>query len=477
MPEVGRDSVLVVDLDGTLIASDLLFEALWAAVSQARFGLLARGAGLLRQPAALKRLLGGNLDFPVEFLPYNAEVIAYATRWKEAGGRVVLATASDEVLARKVADHLGIFDAVHASDGAKNLKGAAKAALLVEKYGAGNFVYMGDAEADLPVWSEAGGRVTVNAGAGLRARVDGLGAGAEHLRLRPGRPGPWLRALRPHQWLKNMLVFIPMLASHNLSVSVLMQSLGAFIVFSLAASSVYVINDLVDLAADRAHPRKRLRPLAAGEIPIGRASLLAGVLFGAGLLLALIFEPLLAGVLVIYYLMTLAYSLYLKQRTIVDIWVLSVLYTLRILGGAAATGIVPSVWLMAFSIFFFFSLAAVKRQAELVDLVQRDGSSVQRRGYHRDDLLLIAMMAIAAGYVSVLVMALYIRTPFIDELYSFPPALFGICLILLYWISRIVMVTHRGHMHDDPLLFALHDRVSRFCLGAMVVVALAAAWL
>lgn len=464
--DITEGLVLAVDLDGTLLDTDLLHESFWAGMSQAPLLTLSKlwgGGGR----AGLKRRLA-DVSVNVALLPYNQDVLDYIERWRAAGGQVVLATASDHDLAEQIAAHLGVFDAVHASDGLRNLKGANKAALLQELYGETGYAYIGDSAADLPVWQGARRRVTTNAGAALRARVEALGPDVEHLGKAPVLWRAWLRALRPHQWLKNVLVFIPMLAGHAFYGITFLQSLLAFIAFSLVASSVYVLNDLLDLEADRAHPRKRERPLAAGRVPITQITVILPLLLGTGFVLALSLGPLFVCVLLSYYLVTTAYSVHLKRRTIIDIWVLAILYSMRIMAGAAATGIIPSVWLMAFSIFFFFSLAAVKRQAELVDVINRDSPAIRRRGYHSDDVLLIAMMAIASGYVSVLVMALYIRTPFVERLYSYPPVLLGICLILLYWISRIVMVTHRGQMHHDPMVFALRDPVSLSCLAAMM---------
>lgn len=467
MQIVGRSSedlILAVDLDGTLINSDLLFESFWASMSQTPVRTLRQVMSGDGGRAGLKRRLAQQDNVDVAQLPYNAEVLSYIQHWRERGGRVVLVTAADQSLADQVAAHLALFDEVHGSDGNHNLKGPAKATFLTERYGAGGYFYMGDASADLPVWANAAQIVTVNAPQALRNQVKKLGPEVEHLGSKARPLGAWFRALRPHQWLKNVLVFAPMLASHALSWQNTMESLLAFVAFCLVASSVYLINDLLDLAADRNHPRKRRRPLAAGAVPIRQASILAPTLLGGGMILALFLGPFFVTAIGIYFIITVAYSLHLKRRTIIDIWVLAILYSMRIVAGAAATDIVPSVWLMAFSIFFFFSLAAVKRQAELVDNIDNDNLDARRRGYFREDVLLVAMMAISSGYVSILVLALYIRTPFIEHLYGFPPVLLGICLILLYWISRIVMVTHRGHMHDDPLVYALRDRISLICV-------------
>jgi len=284
-------------------------------------------------------------------------------------------------------------------------------------------------------------------------------------------PKSYFRLLRPHQWLKNALVFLPMLAAHQLDQATAFSTLLAFIAFSLVASSVYVLNDLVDLEADRAHPRKRKRPFASGDIPTSQGPGLLLVLLIAGAVVAAPLGFWFALALVGYYVTTLAYSFLLKRRIVIDICVLAGLYTFRIIAGGAATGIPISVWLLAFSVFFFLSLAAVKRQAELVDGVASGNIQAQGRGYTTDDLPVVANMAISAGYVSVLVMALYLNSPAVSELYATPTLLWGICLILLYWLSRMVMVTHRGRMHDDPVVFAVKDRVSLICFAVILVIA------
>ena len=473
-PPAGTRPILVVDLDGTLIASDMLYESIWSALSHNVLPTLKQVIIGPYSRAALKRRMAELSEIDITRLPYQQKVIDYITRWRAEGGQVVLVTAAEEKLAREIADHLGLFDEVFGSDGMRNLKGPTKEAFLTDRFGPGRYVYIGDAEADLAVWAQAQAVVTVNASTALAKRAEGFGHPTEHITTRAPGLEPWLRALRPHQWLKNTLVFLPMVAGHAFTFENFAISFAAFVVFCLVASSVYVTNDLLDLSADRAHPRKRYRPFAAGSIPIVQGSLMAPVLLVVGLALAALVNPQFLIAILIYLAITVAYSTHLKQRTIIDIWVLAVLYSMRLLAGAAATGIVPSVWLLAFSIFFFFALAAVKRQAELVDLINRDADSVQRRGYHRDDVILIAAMAIASGYVSILVMALYIRTPSVESLYSYPPALLGICLVLLYWISRVVMVTHRGLMHDDPLVFAVRDRVSQLCLMAMAGAGVAA---
>ncbi|MBT8408180.1 MAG: UbiA family prenyltransferase [Alphaproteobacteria bacterium] len=469
--------VLAVDLDGTLIASDMLHESFWATLGSDRGQVLRAAARFLTGGrAALKATLAKAADVDVALLPDKSAVLEEIRARKAAGAHVVLATASDQGIAQAVADHLGIFDEVMASDGETNLKARAKAAALAEKFGKSGFAYIGDSAADLPVWSEASEAISVDAPESLKNRISAdLVTHLESAAAPKDLSHATLRALRPHQWLKNLLVFVPMLLAHDLSVSTFLTAFAAFVAFSLVASSVYVLNDLLDLSADRAHPRKKDRPFASGALPLLWGLLLAPGLLLAGVAVGGLAGPLFLAVLAFYYLCTLAYSLALKQVTVIDICMLAGLYTLRVIAGAAATGNAPSVWLLGFSIFFFLALAAVKRQAELVDLVARGDTKAAGRGYLPEDLPLITMMGLSAGYVSVLVAGLYLTSDAVAQLYSFPSALWGICAVLIYWLSRIVMLTHRSRMHDDPIVFAVTDRVSLFCGVAIIALAVLAA--
>lgn len=472
--------VLVTDLDHSLLATDLLHESFWSAAAQSWIAPLRAAAALTQGRPALKATLAARATIDPATLPYSPEVIRLLTEWRAMGGRTVLATGSDQRLAQSVADHLGLFDEVHGSQPGRNLKGGAKADLLVSLYDAGGFDYVGDSRADLEVWPKARRVITVGASAALRAETERMsqrtGVAPLHLPAPAKRDAQaMLKALRPHQWLKNLLIFLPLLAAHDLSFATIWPALWAFVAFSLVASSVYLLNDLLDLSADRAHPRKRSRPFASGRLRIETGTLLAPLLLVNGVGIAWLVGPDFAAMLGIYYLLTLAYSMELKRRSIVDICTLAVLYTLRVMAGGAASGITISVWLLAFSLFFFFALASVKRQAELVDGVKIGRSAIVGRAYTTEDLPIVAMLAIASGFVSVLVMALYVTSDQVTVYYSAPERLWGICLVLLYWISRIVMKTHRGHMHDDPVIFAVKDTNSRICALMILCFAMAAA--
>ncbi len=459
------EGILVVDLDGTLLRSDMLYESFWTAFGRNWKVAFISAAALAQGRARLKRRLAKLARLEVATLPYDRKVRDYVTAWRARGGRTALVTASDQSIAEAIAAHLGIFDEVHGSDGARNLKGEEKAAFLTRRFGKGGYTYMGDSGADLPVWRDAARAVTVNASSSLRERAEQAAPATEHLATVPNNISPYLRALRPHQWLKNVLVFLPILAGHHLDLPTVLKAVLAFAAYSVIASSVYVMNDLFDLNADRAHPRKCKRPFASGAVPLSHGMVMAATLLFAGAVLALLVGPPFFLVVCIYFALTTAYSLHLKRQIILDICVLASLYTMRIVAGGVATGVPLSVWMLAFSIFFFLSLAAVKRQAELVDSLERGTLKARGRGYHVDDLPIITMIAIASGYVSAMVLVLYVNSPEVSDLYETPSMLWGIGAVLLFWISRTVMVTSRGEMHDDPVVYAARDRLSQVCLA------------
>lgn len=470
--------MLVVDLDNSLLRTDLLFETLFQALAKRPWATL-RALGALRHgKAALKARLSEIAEFDVDGLPFNHDVLALIERERAAGRPVILVSAAHQTLVDAVAAKLGCFDAAYGSDGRRNLGGEAKARFLAERYGQGSFDYLADAAADLPVWEAARRAITVGAPRGLRIRVESIGKDTTHL------PGgrfwrDYIEALRPYQWLKNLLVFLPLLGAHETEPRLWGNALIAFVGFCLMASAVYVINDLLDLQSDRQHERKRFRPFASGAVPIAHGAPLATLLLllavalavGAGL-------PKLLAVLLIYFAGTLAYSLWLKRLLVVDIAMLAGFYTLRLIAGGLSTGRELSPWMLAFSCFVFLSLAAVKRQTELIGrAAEGETDALAGRAYRISDLPVVEMMAIASGFISVLVLALYIDSPEVRLLYASPLKLYAVCPVLLYWISRIVMLAHRGDMHDDPLLFAVRDRISLGCGAATLVFVLVAKYL
>ncbi len=464
---------LVLDLDGTLVAGDTLLEAALRLLAANPLAFLGT---LTADRARLKRRMAGAITLNPASLVYNQAVLDLAQSARGEGRPVFLATAADDRIARAVAAHVGLFDGVMASDGQVNLKGPAKAAALVARFGAQGFDYAGDAAADLPVWAQARRGFVVAPAARLLARARAVCADATVIgTVASNRPRLVLRAMRPHQWAKNVLVFAPLLAAHAARGWPLVQACLGFLAFSLCASSVYLLNDLLDLPHDRLHQTKRRRPFASGALPLAWGPALIAGLLALTLLAAAALPVAFLGMLAAYYVSTLAYSFLLKRRAVWDVVALAGLYTLRIFAGAAAASIPISPWLLAFSLFLFFCLAVVKRLTELTLHVRAGGASaLAGRGYRAADLDMLRSMAASSGYMSVLVMALYIDSADVLPLYHRPSVLWALCPILLFWVSRVLMLSNRGEMNDDPVVFALRDRVSLMAGVASLVTVLAA---
>lgn len=455
---------MCLDLDGTLLRSDLLIESALALLARNPLWLLWFPLWLLRGKANLKRQIATRATVDAAHLPFDTRVMALADEARAAGRQVILCTASDELLAKPIADHLGL-DGFLASDGTTNLSGPRKAKLLVDTYGEKGFDYAGNTIIDLHIWQHARSAIVVGPDS-LASRAAKATDVALHLPSEWGGVRTWLKAIRVHQWLKNLLVFVPVLASHRfLEATALTQSVIAFFAFSLCASGVYLFNDLLDLPSDRRHPRKRNRPFAAGRLALIYGTLAAPVLTLGGFALALLVSPTFLGVLAAYYGLTLAYSLQLKKLVVLDVMLLAALYTIRIIGGAVAIDAELSFWLLAFSMFIFLSLAMLKRFTELSVMLANGRDSASGRGYQVDDLPLIQSLGASSGYIAVLVLALYINSPESLALYRHPKLIWLICPLALYWVSRAWVVAHRGHMDDDPIVFAIKDRTSQW-IGA-----------
>lgn len=461
---------LVIDLDGTLIRSDLLVETglLFLRDQPQRF--LAPLQWLARGKSVLKHELAHATELDVSVLPYNKAVIEFIEVERGRGRRVVLATASHRRLADRVAQHLALFDEVIASDEGLNLSAHAKRDALVQTYGDRGFDYAGNSQDDLPVWAAARHAYVVNASQSIERSARKIGNVAGVLASRSPVLRDWAKALRLHQWLKNLLIFVPLLAAHRYTdLPLVLDALIAFLCFGLCASGVYILNDLLDLRDDRHHVRKRARPFASGRLSIQAGLFAFPALLASAFGLALWQLPLAftAG-LATYYALTLAYSLVLKRRMVIDVITLAALYTLRIIVGAIALGIPLSFWLLAFSMFLFLSLAFVKRYAELFHVRARGSDEKARgRGYFADDLQMIASLGAASGYMAVMVLALYINDSRTAQLYRHQEFIWLACPLLLTWISRIWMLAHRGMMDEDPVIFAVRDRVS-LAIGALI---------
>jgi 4-hydroxybenzoate polyprenyltransferase/phosphoserine phosphatase len=462
---------LVVDLDGTLIHTDMLHESALKVLRDSPWDILSIPFWLLKGKAVLKQQLAHRTDIDPKCLPYNNELLAWLKQQKAEGRKLILCTATDKTIAVAIAQHLEIFDEVMASDGSTNLAGKHKAEALEQRFGRAGFDYAGNSSADLLVWQCARRAIVVNASADIVKQARSL---CEVEQVFPAKVlgfADFRRVLRVHQWLKNLLLFVPIFAAHQLTNAGTWTSLIlAFFSFSLCASSVYIANDLLDLESDRLHPRKRNRPFASGQVSAFLGVLIAPVLLVASLGLGSYVGGSFLPWLVTYFVLTCAYSWGLKRLMLVDCLTLAILYTLRIVAGAAAINNILSFWLLAFSVFLFLSLAFVKRYAELEVQIHSGNEKVHGRGYYTSDASLIQTLGITAGYASVLVLALYLNSDAVVKLYQTPKIVWGAVPVMLFWISWMWMQAHRGKMHDDPLIFAVKDKASLLAGFAFVVV-------
>ncbi len=467
---------LCIDLDGTLVKTDTLVESFLALVRKRPADLLRVPAWLAAGKARLKREIARRVELDVDLLPCNARLAEYIRQQRQSGRRVALVTASDEKTARRIAERFGLFDEVLASDGVLNLRGHAKLEAMEQRYGKGGFDYAGNDHTDLEIWPHSRHALVVNPDRGVAKAARRVARVTQLFEDRPPRWKTLGRALRVHQWLKNLLLFVPLIISHRIGDPRLMTAaLAGFLSFSLCASSVYLFNDLLDLEADRRHPVKRRRPFAAGDLPLVTGVVLPPLLLGTAMAVALMLPGTFLALLGIYVLTAFSYSLKLKRIPLVDVLVLSGLYTLRLFAGGVATGIPISFWLLAFSMFIFFSLAIVKRYSELAPLTRKGGvAKLAGRGYHVGDLETLRVFGICSGYLSVLVLALYIHSDQVNALYRRPDILWALCPLILYWVSRAWLLAGRGEMNEDPLIFALQDRHSLLVGLMALVVALVA---
>jgi 4-hydroxybenzoate polyprenyltransferase len=422
------------------------------------------------------------VSLDVEHLPYNRPLLEWLRRQHGAGRRLYLATASDGVLAERVANYIGIFDGVLASDGKTNLAGENKLAAFHDRFG-DDFCYIGNALPDAVLLASCRTPMVANPLPALRSAMrKSRTTPAETFEDRTPALTSWLRAVRLHQWAKNTLIFVPMLLAHAWKLGTITAALTAFFSFGMCASATYIINDLLDIETDRRHPRKRRRPFAAGDLSAVAGVAAVVLLLTASFTLAIaqphIVDDMPGGIwlkvprqflfwLGLYTITTLSYSLYLKRQLLLDVFVLSGLYTLRILAGSAATGVAVTAWLAGFSVFFFLSLAFVKRFSELEALRERGTEVSNGRGYLIGDLEQLRALGTGSAFAAVVVMTLYINDPGNSALYHHVGRLWLVVPVLLLWLSQIWMLASRGEMHDDPVVFALTDRRS-LLLGVLM---------
>ena len=466
---------LCVDLDGTLFAGDLFIEGLFAALRQPPRLILRALMRSWRSRAAAKNVIAQQVKKDVSTLPYRAEVVEWLREQEQQGRQLVLVTAAARDDANAVSDHLGLFEDVIASDGRTNVKGRTKSKILAERFGENQFDYVGDSFADIAVWRTARRAILVEPSKRLERHVGKI---AHVDRVFPRRAGfaTWLQLIRPHQWAKNLLLFLPLVGAHRLGdVSALIPTALAFVWFSLCASGIYVLNDLFDLDDDRRHTSKKHRPLAAGMIPTQQGALAGVALVAVSVLLSLSVSISFFAWLCTYVVLSTTYSIWFKRMLMVDVTVLTGLYTLRVIAGGAATDVVVSFWLLAFSVFFFLGLALLKRYIELVARTAKEADYINGRDYRRTDASILQSLGVAAGYTAVVIFALYINSDGVRDVYARPEALWMLCPLLIYWLGRVWLLASRGLVSQDPVVYALTDRQSNVLvvLGLVILLGIA----
>jgi len=452
---------IAVDLDGTLTLTDTLHESVLTLVRNKPYLLLLLPFWLFKGIAHLKQKVAEHSELDVTTLPYNQPLIDWLQAEKQRGKKIVLSTAANEKIAKQVVRNFNFFDEFIASDSTTNLKSARKREALQKRYGVKGYDYAGNSNDDLEVWAGASNAIVVNASETVVSKASTLTSVSQIFRSERAGFAIWFKALRVHQWLKNLLLFVPLLAAHQIGNA---QSLGlliiAFLSFSLCASSVYITNDLLDLESDRIHPRKRFRPFASAKLSVLHGVIAAPLLIAASFLLGAVVGLDFLIVLLVYLLMAVTYSFNLKRLVLVDCLTLATLYTMRIIAGAATVSVSLSFWLLAFSIFIFLSLAFVKRYAELLVQSSEGKNSAHGRGYLVTDAPLLQALGVSSGYISTLVIALYLRSENVMSLYAQPLAIWLLIPILLFWVSWVWLKSSRGEMHDDPIVFAAKDKTS-----------------
>ncbi len=460
---------LCVDLDGTLTRTDFLLEGFLELLKQSPWAIFLCLAWMLRGKANLKDQIAKRVTIDVGVLPYNNQLVDYLRDEHSTGRPLYLCTASNHRFASQVAEHFGLFKGVFASTAERNLLGRNKAETLVEEFGDQGFDYCGDAMADVPVWRQARRAIVVgdrHIAAAARKVNEAIIFFERKRRIVP----LVLREMRVHQWVKNVLIFVPVLTAHRFTdPHVILEACIAFASFSLSASSVYLLNDMLDLDADRRHERKRSRPFASGNLPLSFGIVMTIALLIGSAALAALLPWQFGAVLAAYLAATVAYSFGLKRLTLIDVFTLACLYTVRVIAGGAATHITLSYWLILFCVPIFLSLAMVKRYVELESILRLGKMEAAGRGYITQDMSILRSFGTSSAYLAVLVLALYLNSPELTQTYRHPQLLWAVFALTLYWVSRIWMFAFRGQMHDDPIVFTFKDRVSNAVIALCAI--------
>lgn len=465
---------IYVDLDGTLLRTDLLWESLFQSLRRNPLVIFALFGWLVKGIAYTKARLAESAGMDVTALPYRSEVVEQLEAARAMGRRIVLATGSNEKLAHAVAEHLGLFDAVLASDEKTNLTSVRKLDRIEAEAGGIGFEYYGNSHHDICLFEAASEAVVV--APDRAANRWQKQSGANRIDASESQLKAAVQAMRPHQWLKNALIFVPAVLAHEIFVgSVFLSAALAFVAFSLSASAIYILNDLMDLEADRKHKTKWQRPFASGRLSVPNGLALAAASIVAAFAISTFLPIAFAGILLLYLFITTAYSVSVKRMLLLDVFVLAGLYTIRVLAGGVAASIEYSFWLLAFSVFFFLSLALVKRFTELQQVGEIASRAVTGRGYRHVDLEAISQAGMTSGFAAVLVLALYIQSPAIEQAYAMPQMIWLLCPLILYIIMRIWILARRDEMHEDPIVFILRDWRSQLMIGCGALLFLIAA--
>ena len=468
---MNQKSPLIVDLDGSLLNTDTLHEMLIKFLKHFPLKALLLIVWFLKGKTVLKKKLSQHVELDVVHLPYNMELLKWLAEEKKEGRPLILATGAHESIAESISKHLNIFDNVYSSNIDINCTNHNKRDLLVKAYGEKGYDYVGNSNHDLPAFKSARKAILANANSRMKKKAYKIGNVEKDFPKSSSAFSALLKAIRPHQALKNVLLLIPLLTAHQMTDIDALIHLGlGFISFSFCAFSIYIINDLLDIENDRQHPRKKERVIPSGQLSIPISAMASFCLLLLGLGTAWIVNASFFAIMIVYLLLTTLYSFWLKQYVLVDCLILAGLYTIRVIAGAMATGIELSFWLLLFSVFIFISLAFMKRYTELKAQNNEGRNALKGRGYILDDIKLLQNFGITSGYLSILILALYINSEQVVVLYSNPEVLWCSIPLMLFWISRVWLKAHRDEMHDDPVVFALTDKASLFIGGVFVMI-------
>lgn len=471
MPSSNVNLPLFVDLDGTLIKSDVSYESSLALIKKNPLYIFCIFFWLLKGRPHLKSKISEIVELDAKHVPYNVEFVKFLHSEKELGRKIILASASDKKFVEHMAKESHLFADVIATDNGENLSGKNKAVAILDYCKRNNlpaeYAYAGNSPVDIAVWKEAKESILVTDDK-LFAKSVSKVISFSNTFIYGGQIKAILKGIRIHQWSKNVLLFIPIVMAHRLlDTEALERVVYAFFAFSFAASAIYLVNDLLDIEADRAHRTKKHRPLASGTMQIRTALLLIPLLLGLSLLISLNLPTNFGLCMLLYLFSTSAYSFYLKRVPVLDIIVLAMLYVLRLFAGSMSSGVFISQWMLSFSLFAFTSLACLKRFSELSLVKSEDSKKTLGRGYQVSDIEPISQFGTASAYLAVFVLVFYINSKEVLGLYRHPEVMWLICPIILYWTTRIWIYAYRGLVHDDPVVFALRDKVS-YLVGAIV---------